>query len=183
MTTTPTPLPALRVTVHLAAPEDRSGELLGYGLLAAPRTVLVPSPPTELADPWQRLFVRIAEVPDGGSGPEGETPPEAIRAGGVFLTAYKGEDFDVSAAVLTLVSASRYRNAVAVHTRARLGEVLRSHHGDLWETFAELGYPVARPEVDRGPGDWWYEKGNDALESFLNPICCVSYCKPCAAVR
>ncbi|MFI5529823.1 hypothetical protein ACIA8O_14910 [Kitasatospora sp. NPDC051853] len=183
MTTTPTPLPALRVTVHAAAPEERSGELLGYGLLAAPRTVLVPSPPPELADPWQRLFVRIAEVPDGGAAPEGETPPEAIRAGGIFLTAYRGPDFEASAAVLTLLSPSRYRNAVAVHTRDQLGEALQRHYGDLWETFAELGYPVARPEVDREPGDWWHGNGGDQLSAFLNPICCVSYCRPCAAVH
>ncbi|WP_031069245.1 hypothetical protein [Streptomyces sp. NRRL WC-3742] len=156
--------PTVGVTVHLVEPDGAAGPALANGFLAGPTTVLVPDPPQAVGDPWQRYLVQIGT--------------EAVRVAGVSLAAASVDGFRTAAAVLALVEPSRNAAPAEVRTTlAALTDSLRRHRGDLWSTYADLGFPVEPPEVDDSgaPADtWWLSLAVDDLVVFAGGICCIT---------
>ncbi|MFD8087194.1 hypothetical protein ACFV4F_36505 [Kitasatospora sp. NPDC059722] len=168
--------PAVGATVHLIGPGGTAGPALAHGILAGPRSVLVPDPPRTVGDPWQRYLVRLGLAPDPGDG------AEALRVAGVSLAAVAVDGVRAAVAVLSLASPSAQAPAAASTTADGLVDSVRRHGGDLWAVFAELGYPVTRPPSAPAPGsgdDWWTGFAASDVSVFAAGICCISVnCPP-----
>ncbi|MGW2541399.1 hypothetical protein ACWC5I_11110 [Kitasatospora sp. NPDC001574] len=182
MSTQPTTeAPAVAVTVH---PSRRGGgelgEPLAHGILTSAETVLVPDPPEALASPWKRYLVRISRSPGDGKD------SQVVLSGGLSLSAVNGDGITAAAAVLSLISPSRFGVRVERVTPARLAESLVRHHGDQWAVYAELGFGVVRPEGLAPPEKWWLDAltadgdVSSGAEEYEERTCCSSRtCSPC----
>ncbi|MEE1788445.1 hypothetical protein PUR71_36935 [Streptomyces sp. SP17BM10] len=180
--------PAVDATVHLIGPGGTAGPALAHGILAGPRSVLVPDPPQTVGDPWQRYLVRVGPASDGDHGDGGGV--ETLRVAGVSLAAVAVDGVRAAAAVLSLATSSRQAPSAASTTADGLVDSIRRHGGDLWAVFAELGYPLTRPPSTSAPGpasgagsasgeDWWSGFAAGDVSVFAAGICCISVnCPP-----
>ncbi|MEU1285598.1 hypothetical protein [Kitasatospora sp. NPDC005856] len=160
-------------TVYPAHSGGTADPVIAYGFLFGPRTVLVPDPPETAGDPWQRLAVRITEESDLGGD------PEQLRVVGIGLAALTSDGRRTAAALLALPDPSRYADSVPPRiTQDEHVESLRRHQGDLWETYADLGYPIHRPEFAIPVEPWWPDSVVSELTDFASKVCCFGSCCP-----
>ncbi|MFE2726719.1 hypothetical protein [Kitasatospora sp. NPDC059327] len=159
--------PTFDVAVHQAGAGGGPGPEVAHGFLLSAQTVLVPQPPEALSSPWQRLVVRITQHPDP------EPAPETINVAGLALSAVDAEGVTAAAALLTLNKPSRHTDALREHSRRELTSALHTHGGDLWATYADLGYPIARPPALVVPDTWWRAFAGDVAD-FTRAECCNS---------
>lgn len=178
----PAETPTVSVTVHTAEPDGQPGGPVAHGFLVCTDTALVPEPPEALSRGAKHYLVRISEGP-------GRNAVETIPLDGVHLSAVDGDGVRSAVALLTLAAPSRHATAVPEYTLDRLTACLVLHRGDLWATYADLGYPIARPEAD-GPGGvarerlladgdgqaWLQEHAVTGVAQYSHGICAVCHC-------
>ncbi|MFD4658100.1 hypothetical protein ACFWP2_21025 [Kitasatospora sp. NPDC058444] len=164
--------PIVSVTVHLVQSDGTAVRTdLAYGFLFGPKTVLVPDPPKAAGDPWQRLAVHIREEPDPGGG------SELLRVVGIGLAALTSDTTRTAAALLALPDPSRHADTLPPRiTQDAHVESLRRHPGDLWATYAALGYPIHRPELAIPVEPWWPDSAVSELPEFASALCCWGSC-------
>ncbi|MER7705875.1 hypothetical protein ABTX81_23645 [Kitasatospora sp. NPDC097605] len=168
-----TDAPALLVAVHLQKPDGAAGRFLAYGFMTGPASVLVPDPPQDVTNAWQRYVVRISPSP--GTDDAAET----IRVGGVSVAAVNKNGVSTAAAALTLVWPTEFDVPDVSATPEKIAELLIRHHGDQWVAFADLGFRVVHPEEPLPPDAWWLAPKyapllSSSVEGYSRGVCGTS---------
>ncbi|WP_441248035.1 hypothetical protein [Kitasatospora sp. McL0602] len=169
-----TSVPTIGAIVYRAGTPVPFEESVAQGFLASLQSVMVPLPTQLLADPWPRLVVRIVQDPDLDGG------PETIAVSGISLSALDGDGLTSAFALLTLTGPSRHTDAVPPTTRRALTDSVRRNEGDLWNAYAELGFPITRPDGLPPVDTWWLGSATKSLGYFVSDICCQTVPHTCA---